>query len=256
MTTTFKAYLIQCITNLHVGSGDANYGIIDKLVQRDPVTNYPTIHASSLKGALREHFENHEVLKSNVNEIFGKEGEDNEMGSYKFLNADLIALPLRSNYQQYILSFDEVIRQNANQKSKLIFNKEVFNIFENVNKAYGVSCDYDVYVEDIKLVEDELTNIFKDFIFPINMEKFANVKTEDFKVLAKNLPVIARNKVGENKNLWYEEIVPHQTIFITIIGSNQSNDEFDKALTNDLIQIGGNASVGYGLCKFYELKAE
>lgn len=39
MGQVFKAYFIQCITNMHVGSGDANYGIVDKLVQRDPVTN-------------------------------------------------------------------------------------------------------------------------------------------------------------------------------------------------------------------------
>ena len=68
-----QAYFIQCITNLHVGSGDANYGIVDKLVQRDTVYNYPTIHASSLKGALREHFENLWVKDpAKVNEIFGK----------------------------------------------------------------------------------------------------------------------------------------------------------------------------------------
>jgi CRISPR-associated protein Cmr4 len=46
---TAKAYLIQCITNLHVGSGDATYGIVDKLVQRDAVYSYPTIHSSSLE---------------------------------------------------------------------------------------------------------------------------------------------------------------------------------------------------------------
>ena len=52
---SFFAYKIDCITNLHVGSGDLNYNIVDNEVERDAVTGYPVIHASGLKGALREH---------------------------------------------------------------------------------------------------------------------------------------------------------------------------------------------------------
>ena len=52
-----KGFVLNFQTNLHAGSGDANYGIIDKLVQREPATNRPIIHSSSLKGALREYFE-------------------------------------------------------------------------------------------------------------------------------------------------------------------------------------------------------
>ena len=46
-------YTIEAITNLHVGSGDVNYEIVDKEIQRDTATTLPTIHASSLKGAIR-----------------------------------------------------------------------------------------------------------------------------------------------------------------------------------------------------------
>ena len=49
-------YKLQNITNMHVGSGGVNYDIIDNQVQKDEITNLPIIHASSLKGALREHF--------------------------------------------------------------------------------------------------------------------------------------------------------------------------------------------------------
>ena len=94
-----NAYLIQCITNLHVGSGDANYGIIDKLVQRDTVYNYPTIHASSLKGALREHFERlWGENDTKIIDVFGKktnDDDDAQSGNCNFLNADLMALPVR-----------------------------------------------------------------------------------------------------------------------------------------------------------------
>ena len=50
-----RLYIIENKTSLHVGSGDANFGIVDKEIQRDAITKYPTIHSSSLKGALREY---------------------------------------------------------------------------------------------------------------------------------------------------------------------------------------------------------
>lgn len=48
-----RAYL-SCLTNLHVGSGEANFNIVDREVETDPVTGLPIIHASGLKGALRD----------------------------------------------------------------------------------------------------------------------------------------------------------------------------------------------------------
>jgi len=51
-----KLFCIRTLSNLHVGSGSENYGVIDNLIQRDAATGFPCIHASSLKGAFREFF--------------------------------------------------------------------------------------------------------------------------------------------------------------------------------------------------------
>ena len=47
-------YKIECLTNLHVGSGEINYNIVDNEVEKDAITNLPVIHASGVKGALRD----------------------------------------------------------------------------------------------------------------------------------------------------------------------------------------------------------
>lgn len=39
---------MKCLTNMHVGDGEENYSIIDKMVERDPVTKYPSIIFNSL----------------------------------------------------------------------------------------------------------------------------------------------------------------------------------------------------------------
>ncbi|MBK9257713.1 MAG: type III-B CRISPR module RAMP protein Cmr4 [Saprospiraceae bacterium] len=257
MATKFKAYLIHCITNLHAGSGDANYGIIDKLVQRDPVTKYPTIHASSLKGGLREHFENHESLKISVNTIFGKEGDDgadSESGTHRFLNADLVALPVRCTQKQFALSFDKKLVEFINNKAINIVNSRIFGLdIDEENDILFGTHDNNSYAEDYQMKGQPYLNPFT-FRQNIIANQYATFKTSHFETLVNNLPVIARNRVGINKNLWYEEVVPHQTIFLTFIGCSQEDKKFDNALKDDLIQIGANASVGYGLCKFFEIE--
>ena len=66
-----KAYRIEAISNLHVGGmGDA-ISIVDLPVQRDVLTGYPTIHASSLKGALRKRCESTAEIWDEIDTIFG-----------------------------------------------------------------------------------------------------------------------------------------------------------------------------------------
>jgi CRISPR-associated protein Cmr4 len=48
MSFTNIPLLMRCITHLHAGSDDTGIGIIDKMVQRDPATGLPCVHASSL----------------------------------------------------------------------------------------------------------------------------------------------------------------------------------------------------------------
>jgi len=261
MSTKFQAYFIECITNMHVGSGDANYGVVDKLVQRDPVTDYPTIHASSLKGALREHFEkkwgkNDQKLDA----IFGKEGKegkDSETGEYKFLSADLIAVPVRCNFENYILAINKALADDINAKAKLLTGKSVFNTINDNNTLYkNGHPNYEVFAEDIQLAKGNFTAPLNVADFENLSEKYASVKTEDFRSITTALPVIARNNLenGVSKNLWYEQIVPHKTLFITYIGVTDSHlTEFDSTLKTELVQIGANASIGYGLCKFHQI---
>ena len=93
-----KVYYIDCLTNLHVGSGDANFNIVDKEVEKDPVTGYPIVHASGIKGALREAYRKNHSEKE-TEKIFGKPATENESdtgGSYKFFDARFLYRPVRA----------------------------------------------------------------------------------------------------------------------------------------------------------------
>lgn len=90
-----KIFRIECFTNLHVGAGDVEVSIVDNCVQRDILTGYPTIHGSSLKGALRAHWSN--LYSDEVEEIFGKESTE---GKLKILSANLLAYPIVDGKKQ------------------------------------------------------------------------------------------------------------------------------------------------------------
>lgn len=225
-------YTIECISNLHVGSGQDNDGVIDGLIQRDVVTDLPCINASSLKGALREHCEkwnkahNEDAEKVNVVKLFGKKvgGEDNcKAGEYRFLDASILSIPRPSVNAPFVqVTCDEVVTELQDKAS-----------------LFGVG-----------LGDNE-----KDTILDLaNVLETNKCSYKDFKKYSNNdeLPVIARNCLenGVSKNLWYEQVLPRKSrlAFFILHDDGEINKAFDSAITSVPVQIGANASVGYGIC--------
>ena len=258
-------YLITCLTNMHVGSGEANYG-----VQRDPVTEIPIIHSSSLKGALREHFKN-EWGKDDarLDYVFGadpmrkKDGDKKgaQIGYYKFFDANLIVLPVRSSANPFYRATTEFVLNEVNERAAalgLAFNISPLKSTNTVEKDKPkiISSNGNIMLEDYEALPGlelkDSTNFLGD-----NLALFHE---DTFKELSKRLPVIARNQLenGQSKNLWYEEVVPRESRFIFFVSKSNdtsivSHEEFDGIIVNDIVQIGGNASIGYGYSKITKL---
>ncbi len=260
-----ELYTITTLSNLHVGSGDINFDVIDNQVQRDAITTLPTIHSSSLKGAFREAFREGQ----STNYIFGPENtssESHQTGAFHFFEASLLSRPVRSNKKAYfhatsvgvVKSFLELL-----EDFEIDFNEET----KDALKAFST-----LEVEKEKpLVFEKLDNvILEDFESEFSSADISGVKAflgedlalfndEDFKALS--LPVLARNYLvdGESKNLWYEEVVPKKSKFYFVIAKPTNLDDADKkekldnfekqfdAMKN--VQFGANKSIGYGFSK-------
>ena len=86
------------------------------------------------------------------------------------------------------------------------------------------------------------------------LKKNLGVESKDFNDLCSddNLPIIARNCLenGESTNLWYEQVLPSKSVLATII---EGPEDLDNALNEKIVQIGANATIGYGYCKFIKL---
>ena len=96
-----RTLYLYCETPLHAGSG-SELGIVDLPIQRERATGYPKIEASSLKGALREHFCRLGVGEKDptVNKVFGPAPDTDEANSFAgcmaVTDARLLCLPVRS----------------------------------------------------------------------------------------------------------------------------------------------------------------
>jgi len=257
-------YIITTITNLHVGAGDINFDIVDNQVQRDAITNLPTIHSSSLKGAFREAFGENNASKY----IFGSPNSDNDhqAGAFNFFEASLLSRPVRSNQKPYFmatspevigifLEFLENFEIDFEPKIKKVLQKlkdikvasESPIIFENITNTILEDFEATFNDEDIS----DLDNFLGDNLAIFNHKDFQNL----------TLPVIARNYLenGESKNLWYEEVVPKKSKFYFAIAKPTNLDPadakdklegFEKRFDNQSrVQFGGNKSIGYGFCR-------
>ena len=243
-----NVFAAKCITNLHVGNGDVNYSIIDQEVERDPVTGSPIINASGVKGALREFFED-KWGKDNfkVKKYFGSGKDDTANGTYAFLQADLLFRPLRVSDQNdisYVLATTEEILKEFSAKIAAL-NGNKINIIDNQSGknvcVEGNEQRHTLY----KLRDAWKINAGEDCIKVNNLNAY-------------DLPIIARNSLDDNgisKNLWYEEYVPHESVFYFIILTpNEMDEEFRTLLTGEPVQFGGNASIGYGFMKIWEVR--
>lgn len=229
-----NVWFITAKTNLHVGNENtSSYGIIDLAVQRNVTTELPCINSSSLKGALNEFAAKEVKIDSkDLIRIFGSDkvkengksrNSDTQKGQYTFFDANILFLPVQSDSNLYELVTCDAVLSRFIKQVKLLTGENLNK--EAVKSKFGCT--------------NEVSN-----------EKFNELCSDD------NLPIIARNVLenGESKNLWYEQVVPAETVFYTII-----NDKGDRTLANKIaderaiVQIGANATIGYGYCKFTTL---
>ena len=283
MRSTF--YRIHCITNLHMGSGDINFNVIDNEVERDPVNNWPVMFSSGVKGAMRDHFRDLGADRSVIGEIFGSDInrglQDNSFpGKICFLTAYILLLPFRAaagKYPYYLVTTKSVLQQFGSLYKNIKgtepiqgFDKAVSGL--NENSSYGVETDPvkldDYLYYNVQSLPEPVRNVTDWFADQGSAGRVIIIPDRDFggdnnRVV---LPVLARNTLddqGISNNLWYEEVVPHETVFYLPVISNGTADgdrtlerfhSFITAEGNCLVQFGGNATIGYGLTRVSALQ--
>lgn len=226
-----RVFKITAKTNLHVGNeSGGDFTIIDKAIQRDPLTGLPCINSSSLKGAINEYCTNGINMSAEKRKkLFGSDKIDKKSESQKgeavFFDAKLLFIPQQDENTFYHYVTTQTIINMMNERIALLGSNIKFSLPNNYPQG-------------------PLSKPVK----PVSEKEMEDCCSDD------NLPIIARNVLenGESKNLWYEQVLPAETVLYTII--QEKDDDLVKALDGKMVQIGANATIGYGFCKFELLK--
>lgn len=272
-------YTIKAVTNLHVGDMGSSMSIVDNTVQRDALTNFPVIYATSLKGALRKAAQAANLESEKIQQIFGNEvgANTSSQGECIFHDAHLLFYPVRSNVEPYYLATCPAMIEHALQYMHLAGSKygDEAKVLECLiakldeynavllRKANSGEIS-DLRVEHLKInntvADEELLAKANSILGRENSKKsIVLLSNKAMAEILSDLPIVARNQLenGISQNLWYEEFVPRMSYFITLLIMKGSSEELDEVLCNNEagIQIGANATVGYGVCAFSHLRA-
>lgn len=197
-----KPFFMVCETPMHCGSGN-ELGIIDMPIQRERHTGFPKIEGSTLKGGIREAFEEtakeitvgNKTVNASDNDIislaFGPDNGGDHAGALGFSDARVLLFPVKSmkGVFAWITCLQALERFHNDMKLCGI------NLPFKVPSANTAPKDCSLFIKDKKIVLEEYT-------FEINKDSEANVDcTKLAEWLSKNL-----FPTGESHKFWADKI--------------------------------------------------
>ena len=278
-----KIAFYHCHTPLHIGSG-TTLDIIDLPVQRESHTDFPVMPSSSIKGVIRAEYgfkevnfspnnfpEKPEACPENVNqekckEFFNLFGHGEHEGDIIFTDGKILLFPVKSvkGVFVWITSPFVIERFKRDTGIDIQFNKEALK-----NKGAVVSSEEPVIsnkylvLEELSFeaeIDNSLKNSFDMLGLDIDPKKIAVLSDDSFRYFVKNhTEVNARTRIDQTKGtvkegaLWYEELVPAETVFYNLIFSRTENNEninnVADFINNEIFQFGGDETLGRGFTK-------
>jgi CRISPR-associated protein Cmr4 len=278
MSSEGSLFTFYTLTPFHAGAGESS-GAIDLPIQREKHTEYPVAYSSGLKGSLRYLFQTKKVASEAIDSIFGKEGLESGAGSIVFNDARILLFPCRSSQGVFKWAIAPFVLERLARDLAFIGKRHPLEIpsITNDGVAYSLEQSGLLMLEDFQVNcqvlgnADPLGGLLEKLLKPHLTipscpwkERVVVVSDNVFKTLVTTATqVIARNQLVDNKksnNLWYEEVVPADAVFYTVMlpvsrsaaegipGSDESSPmgEIRNILSNTIVQIGGNESVGFG----------
>lgn len=244
---------IHVLTPMHVG-GNYEFSVVDQPIQREGHTGFPKIEASSFKGSIRHHLERQ---NKNVEELFGS---TEQAGKLTFTDAHILFFPIRSAKGLYALITCPSILARYTKGEPIKLDGEAATYSNDLIIEGKLLLDEYVYT-DIKR-NDDFNQIIKSIEekmgSAICLKQHALLLSDDdFAYFVKHhTEVITRVAIDSttgtvNEGLFDEEYVPAEAIFYTTIyGEGIEN------LGLDVLQIGGNMTIGKGFVKIYNAEAQ
>ncbi len=277
---------VHALSPLHAGTGQG-IGVIDLPIAREVATGLPYLPGSSLKGVLRDQCKAQDVRKVVFGSDTGNISDSNlHAGAAQFSDQRLLLLPVRSLAGTFAWVTSPFILQRLQREAGHIGftcpdaiprpgNMEQALVDNNNTLTIPISGGHrKIVLEDIDLtsVPSEAATAWADWLggqlftagdWQTTLKQKLCVVHDDVLsfLLETATEIIARNQLTEEKtsnNLWYEEALPAETVLSGIVLAQQVGEQGllpdavlqeVSNLTTGMVQLGGNATIGRGLCR-------
>lgn len=283
-----KVIYLHALTPVHSGTGQA-VAVIDLPIAREKATGFPIIPATSLKGVLRDAMQGQNWLDEAFGRgpKDGGDKDQGMAGAFTFTDQRILCLPVRSYYGTFAyvtcpLVLNRFVRDVSAFGLKASFDGTAVPCVEDTNDQMTIALTDEtrlskggkVYLEDLDLAQDSdatqaasaVAKGLAEAVFRDNNEqtdfqkRFAIVSDATFSFLCETATeVTARISLEEDTKtvkqgqLWYEESVPAESIFHGFVMMADHYRRNGVSLVDlsveKTIQLGGNATVGKGLCR-------
>ncbi len=272
-------------TPVHVGAGNS-VGAVDSPVQRERHTKIPIIPGSSLKGVLSDLW-NDDMEKvqrgekevwvrkigSDAEDLFGqeenkKEGRNASAGSLMIGEARVLAFPVRSAKGMFAWITCPLVLRRFQRETGADFKVpavvgETAQAFESVKlnnkkvvlEEYVFASPGEPAAEIVHALESLVSN---DPVWSGIKDQLVIVSDEIFQHFCEHAcEVVTRIKVDDETGvvvkgaLFNLEQVPSETLFYTTIMASTGDPLAalkEKLETEQMIQVGGDATTGLGFC--------
>lgn len=275
----FSICTFYAISPVHAGSG-ASTSAVDLPIQRERHTNWPIIQSTGVKGALRDHYRKFAEGEQgeSINVFFGSDS-DNDKGKEGYKenlpsavsasDAMLLAFPMRSN----IAPFVWVTCPAVLKRMKTNFECAGFESFGDppllseykaislcgINAGRVILEDMVVTVEKTDAGGFVLPDMFKSLerLLLVSDEAFDYCVTSCTEIQTQ-IKISSETGTASDGALRYQELLPSDTFLYSVVSYSKS-ERYNKqasqiqneieAVISGYIQIGGDETLGRGICK-------
>jgi CRISPR-associated protein Cmr4 len=267
---------MYAVTPCHAGSG-SSFSVIDLPIQRERHTNWPVIHASGMKGAMRAQFERYKSKIENQGDdlterIFGSEKSE-FAGSLSVSDAKILAFPMRSTFAPFVWITCPAVLARLNKDLKLAGKAgDDLTAIRNIEKgqAFWLNDSFeagkDILLEDVEVSTVRQAVLANMAPYLAKAERMLIVHDEVFSYGVSNCTSIMANisidqRTGTTKDgsLRYQEELPSDTLLYSLVNWGDSRNigeqikaDMIKGFVSEQaivshIQVGGDETLGRGI---------
>lgn len=277
---TAKVVLLRTLESLHVGTGQGA-GFIDLEIMREKATGWPVVPGSSVKGVLKDLYRGDYADDApEMKGLFGFTGDEGTTaGSLVFSDLQCVVFPVRSYYGTFAYVTCPLAIQRLNQHRKLAGGQDDIPVptlpnhesakIRQQGSVVGHGRDLAVFLEDIRLpatcedntalaaalaqIGDRSQEDLEKRLVVVSDTLFTSLVKTCTEVVT-HVTLQQDTKTALKGGLRVEESVPAEAFFAGLLRIERvGNPELAQMWAeerDEVLQFGGKASTGNGLCRF------